>query len=313
MARKLTDVVKNSKPSAEVKRLTKIIETQQQQIDEERSAKFKLKLGRKKSIKGKTFVRVIIPDSHGSHIDQGAASALLNDLELLTPKQVVFLGDHLDCGGFLAQHFCLGFLPETGASFAEDVAAANEFLDQVQQRTGNVESYYLQGNHESRIEKWIIKETLRNPADAQMFYDMFGTEAVLNLKKRKIDIVDRDKCYNGLPNRGMIRLGKCCFTHGLRCGVNAPKATLDDVGDNIVFGHTHRLGSFIKTNIHGTIGSWSMGCLCELAPLYGDTRISGWAHAYGLQIVESDGTFLTIQVPIVNSQSLLTHLLKAGL
>jgi hypothetical protein len=88
--------------------------------------------------------------------------------------------------------------------------------------------------------------------------------------------------------------------------------TLDDVGDNIVFGHTHRLSSFIKTNVHGTLGAWSSGCLCEISPLYSDTNVTGWAHAYALQIVEPDGRFLMIQVPITNGRSMLSRLINIG-
>lgn len=309
----VSNLMKGTRQTGEVGRLHKIIEQQQQEIDDMRAAKFKLKLGRRKKVGKKTFMRVIAPDSHGSHIDQQAASAFLNDLELLKPRQVVMLGDHLDCGGFLAQHFALGFVAETRASFADDVAAANQFLDAIQERTGNVETYYLEGNHEARIEKWIIKQTLRNPADAQMFYDMFGVESVLNLKQRKINFVKRSGTYHNLSKRGMIKLGKCVFQHGTRCGINAAQATLNDIGNSVVFGHTHRVSSQVKDTLTGTIGAWSVGCLCELAPLYADTRITGWSHAYGLQIVEQDGTFLHLTIPILQGRSMLSHLLKAGL
>ena len=312
MAKVDTLIRKAAGSNPEVKRLQKIIEKQQLVIDDLNSSHFKLKLGKRKAT-GKTYTRVIVPDSHGSHIDQAAASAFLNDLELLRPRQVVMLGDHLDCGGFLAQHFALGVVCETKASFADDVAAANAFLDAIQKRTGNVETWMLEGNHESRIEKWIIKQTLRNPADAQMFYDMVGVESVLHLEKRKINFVKRSEHYHGLTKRGMIKLGKCVFQHGTRCGVNAAQATLNDIGNNVVFGHTHRVSSQVKDTLEGTIGAWSVGCLCQLAPLYADTRITGWSHGYGVQLVEKDGTFLHLSIPIVDGRSLLSNLLKARL
>ena len=313
MARKIDSIVSKTKPSGEVKRLQDIIDKQSQQIEDMRKAKFTLKTKGRRPKKGKVFTRVIIPDTHGAHIDPIAASAFLQDLEMLKPKQVVLLGDHIDCGGFLAQHHTLGFVPECSFSFAEDVAAANEFLDQVQKRTGKVETYYIVGNHEARIEKWIVKETLRNPADSKMFYDMFGTGSVLSLKERGISIVDRDKCYHGLRKKGTIRLGKCLFHHGTRCGVHAAKATLDDLGSNVVFGHTHRISSHVKENIDGVMGAWSVGCLAQLHPLYGDTKVSNWAHGYGIQVVEEDGTFLHLTIPIIEGRSMLHHLLNSGL
>lgn len=310
---KIDSVMKKAKPTGEIKRLQAIIDKQQSQIDDMRKAKFTLKLSGKRSKKGKVFTRVIIPDTHGAHLDPVAAAAFLQDLEMLKPKEVVMLGDHIDCGGFLAQHHVLGFVPETTYSFAEDTRAANVFLDQVQQRTGKVDTYYIVGNHEARIEKWIVKETLRNPADSKMFFDMFGTESVLSLKKRGIQIVNRDMCYHGLRKKGTIRLGKCLFHHGTRTGVHAAKQTLDDLGGNIVFGHTHRISSHVKETIEGVIGAWSVGCLSQIHPLYGDTRVSNWAHGYGIQVCELDGTFLHLTIPIIDGRSMLHHLLKAGL
>ena len=313
MARKIDALMSKATPSGEVKRLQGIIDKQSAQIEDMRKAKFTLKTKARRAKKGKVFTRVIIPDTHGAHIDPVAASAFLQDLEMLKPKQVVLLGDHIDCGGFLAQHHTLGFVPECSFSFAEDVAAANEFLDQVQKRTGVVESYYIIGNHEARIEKWIVKETLRNPVDSKMFYDMFGTGSVLSLTKRGIQIVNRDKCYHGLRKKGTIRLGKCLFHHGTRCGVHAAKATLDDLGANVVFGHTHRISSHVKENIDGVMGAWSVGCLAQLHPLYGDTKVSNWAHGYGIQVVEEDGTFLHLTIPIIEGRSMLHHLLNSNL
>jgi len=310
---KIDDVLSQTKPTGEIKRLQSIIDKQQQQIDDMRKAKFTLKLSRAKKKGKKTFTRVIIPDTHGAHVDPVAASAFLQDLEMLRPTQVVRLGDHIDCGGFLAQHHVLGFVPECSFSFAEDVAAANEFLDQTQKRTGPVEDWYIIGNHEARIEKWIVKETLRHPKDAEYFFRMFGTGSVLSLEKRGIQIVERGKCYHNLRKKGTIRLGKCLFHHGTRCGVHAAKQTLDDLGYNVVFGHTHRISSHVKETIDGVVGAWSVGCLSQLHPLYGDTKVSNWAHGYGIQVVESDGTFLHLTIPIIEGRSLLHHLLDAGL
>lgn len=309
---KIDKLVKTAKPSAEIKRLQVIVDEQAQQIEDMKSAKFTIQKGRRLK-KGKTFTRVIIPDTHGAHLDKQAAKAFLNDLELLKPKQVVRLGDHIDCGGFLAQHHVLGFVPECDYSYADDVEAANVFIEETRKRTGRVEDWYIVGNHEARIEKWIIAQTLRNSKDSKMLFDLFGTESVLGLKKRGIQIVNRDQTYHGLRKMGTIKLGKCLFHHGTRTGVHAAKQNLDDLGASVVFGHTHRIGSHVKETIDGVIGAWSVGCLSQLHPLYGDTKVSNWAHGYGIQLVSDDGTFMHLTVPIIDGRSFLSHLLNAGL
>jgi len=305
----IDDLFAGKSAVAEVKRLQKIIEEQAELIEGMRKAKFSLPSAKGKR-KGKMYTRVIVPDTHGAHIDKAAAAAFLNDLENLNPTEVVMLGDHIDCSGFLAQHHALGFVPETTYAFSDDVAAANTLLDEIQRRTGKVDTYYIVGNHEARIEKWIIKETINHPQDAGYFYRMFGPEAVLGLEQRGIQVVKRDVAYHGLRKRGTIRLGKCLFHHGTRTGVHAAKANLDDLGSNVCFGHTHRISSHVKETVDGVIGAYSFGCLCELHPLYGDTRVSGWAHGYGIQVVHADGSFITVTVPIIDGKSYLSKLIQ---
>lgn len=296
--------------SNRIKELERLVELQSKQLSEARGSTFSIPVGQPKK-PGRSYVRVIIPDTHGAHLDSRAARAFLEDLEHLKPAQIVRLGDHIDCGGFLAQHHTLGFVPETSYSFEEDVAAAITFLDETQRRAPGAEDWYIVGNHEQRIEKWIIKETLRHPKDSKYLFDMFGCENVLSLKERGIRVVKRDKCYNGLRKRGTLKLGKCLFHHGTRVGKYAAVRNADDVGTNIVFGHTHRIATHIRETANGTIGSWSFGCLCGLHPLYGDTGTSDWAHGYGIQVVMKSGRFMTIQVPIINGQSLLKSLIAS--
>jgi hypothetical protein len=234
-------------------------------------------------------------------------------LEVLKPAQVVRLGDHIDCGGFLAQHHTMGFVAETSYSFEDDVEAANMFLDETQKRIGKADDWYIVGNHEARIEKWITKQTLNHPQDAAYMNRMFAPANVLGLKQRGIQVVNRDECYHGLSKRGTIKLGKCLFHHGTRAGVNAAKANLDDLGANVCFGHTHRIASYVKETAYSMIGAYSFGCLCQLHPLYGDTRISGWAHGYGIQVVGRDGGFMTLSVPIIEGRSYLSGVLGGKL
>lgn len=296
----------------EIQRLLSQIDRQQQLIEDLRKKSFRIPTGRP-TAKGKTWNRVVIPDSHGAHLDPIAAKAFLDDLEVLKPREVVMLGDHMDCGGFLAMHHTLGFLPETDYTFSDDVEACNTFLDEIQKRCGPLKNGnfdYIEGNHEHRITKEIIKWTIRNPRDSAFLHRMFGLQACLGLDKRGIRLVERGLQYDGLQKRGTIRRGKCLFAHGTRAGIYACRQALQDVSANICTGHTHRISCFFQETVNGIIGSWQFGCLCKLHPLYGDTHVSNWAHGYGLQVCKDDGTFLTITVPILNGQSYLRGLLR---
>ena len=131
---------------------------------------------------GREFVRVIIPDSHGSAIDRRAAAAFLADLKRLDPAEIVMLGDHVDCGGFLAQHHTLGYVAQTDYSYAEDLEAANNFLDAVQAAAPKAAIHYIEGNHERRIETWAVTQTLRHSKDAETLRRAFPPEVRLRLK-----------------------------------------------------------------------------------------------------------------------------------
>lgn len=297
-----------------VRDLERQLEATEKRLHELRVSKFRLPEGKPGQRKASgTFLRLVIPDTHGSVIDAGACRAFLSDLDSLQPAEVVLLGDHLDAGGWLAEHHVFGYVPDHQYSVAEDEDAANQFLDAVQQRCKGAAFHYLEGNHEWRIERTIAGAKKMNQADAKRFMERNGPEAVMHLIQRGIPYYRRSEKYYGLQSRGVIKLGKCMFTHGQ----DAPKHAADRYaalyGGNIVFAHTHRPDFAIASNVEsGVYGAWNFGCLCELSARYQHTRPSKWSHGYGLQVVEKSGEFLTIHIPIIGGVSLL-RLLAAKL
>ena len=255
-------------------------------------------------------IRVIIPDSHGSSIDQTAERVFLADLRRLDPDQIVMTGDHVDCGGFLAAHHTLGFIAETTYTYEDDLGWANRFLDGVQAEAPRCrEIHYLEGNHEERIERWCIDKCLGKSQDAEMLRRAFAPEFKLNLRERGIRYYRRSQRY-GTSLHGTIKLGKCHFTHGTSTAKMAASVMSSQFGANVVFGHTHRADAYIATPVGlGTIGAWNPGCLCKLQPLWQHARPTSWTHGYAVQIVARSGNFLHINVPIAGGVSLLNGLL----
>jgi hypothetical protein len=138
---------------ARVKQLENVNAVLEQQLDLARKSKIKLNLIQKKSKKSQdTICRLIIPDSHGCYIDEAAAAAMLADMRVLQPRSIIMLGDHLDCGGFLAQHHTLGFVAELEKTFEDDVGAGNQFLDSIQGAAPGADLEYILGNHETRLD-----------------------------------------------------------------------------------------------------------------------------------------------------------------
>ena len=259
-------------------------------------------------------IRVFAGDLHGYAQDSKAVTPLLADLKKLKPSEVCLLGDMTDCGGFLAQHHTMGFVAETRYSFAEDVAATNDFLDQLQKACPDARIIYLEGNHEHRIEKWCVTQTLAHEKDARMMFNLFSPRVVLDLDRRGIRYVSTGEMVMGVSIRGTVRYGKskspCYATHGITACKHAAARHVERFGGNIVYGHTHRADSYVINTVAATvIGAWSPGCLCKRVRLWNHNQPDNWSTGYHVQLVSKSGLFQPINVGLVKGQSLLHSLL----
>lgn len=293
-----------------IRNLERTIDELERQLLDTRQAKFTLPVGPRKKTKGKRrgHCCVIIPDSHGSLIDPAACTAFLNDLEQINPAEIVMLGDHLDCGGFLAQHHTLGYVAQSEYTFAEDVDAANQFLDAIQKRAPKAEIHYIAGNHERRVGAWIVTQTLRNNADACYLESMFAPEIVLHLEKRGIRYYQQGVSVNGRSVPGIVRIDNRNFMHGEFTGKNAAKQHVDEYVCNISYGHTHRADFYTRRTVDETYSAFNPGCLCQLQQYYNHSRLTHHTHGYGIQSVGDEHSFLQFNVPIINGTSYLQPL-----
>ncbi|HYE79282.1 MAG TPA: metallophosphoesterase family protein [bacterium] len=295
------------------------IAEQQKQIDhlserleKLRASRWAIPLGRRKAAKaGRVFTRVVVPDTHGCFVDVPAIAAFLDDLEALQPAEIVMLGDHLECGGFLAQHWTLGYVAQAEYTFEQDVDAANDLLDKIQARAPRAAIHYLQGNHERRIEQWCITQALRHSRDGAYLLRQFGCDAQLNLSKRGIALYEQGKTYMGLKIPATIKLGHCYFTHGHTAAKHAAAKMLERYKGNVVFGHTHRSDEASTNTVSdGTIKAYNPGCLCQMQPLWQHTNPTEWSHGYAVQFVQEDGSFLHVNVTIIDGRSYLAQVTK---
>lgn len=251
------------------------------------------------------IVRVVIPDTHGAKVAHKAVAAMLSDIKTINPQEIILTGDHVDCGGHLAQHHVMGYVAETPYSYEDDVAAANTFIDSVRAAAPHAKIEYIEGNHERRVETWCVTQTLRHSKDAEGLRKLYAPEFRLFLKERGIPYYRDSVCHDGLTVPGVIRRGKCYFFHGFNTSKHATAKTVEQVGGNCVFGDTHRAQSYVTRKVNvGIVGSWNPGCLCELQPLWQHTNPTEWTHGYGIQFVTSDGDFLHLNIPIIDDKSL---------
>jgi predicted phosphodiesterase len=294
-------------------RLRRLVDAQSEALEAaRRQRRIALPIPRK-GRKSKLFIRAIIPDTHGAAWERRAVAAMLADLEHLQPAEIVLLGDHVDCGGFLAQHHTLGYVAQTEYTYAEDLECAGELLDRLRAVSPHAEIHYIEGNHERRVETFCVTATLRNTRDAEFMRRTMHPEYQLRLADRGIKYYRQDRHYFGLPVQGTIRLGQCHFTHGVSSAKHAATVHLQKFGGCVVFGHTHRAEGVVGWKVGAAdIGAWCPGCLSVKQPLWRHTNPTDWTHGYAIQIVEAaSGDFLHINVPIVRGRSLFVSM--AGL
>lgn len=248
---------------------------------------------------------VVIPDSHGEHIDLAARDAFLADLARIRPERIVMLGDHLDCGGTFNAHQRT-YTHEMTESYDADVDATNEFLDLIQAAAPDANIQYVEGNHEQHCERFLARNfhTMR---DADMVLSLIGPEAVLRLKERGISYYRSGERYQGLSIPGTIRNGKLFYTHGIACGKHATATHLERFGASVMHGHTHTAQAHISRTVTSDgIGAWCPGTLAKLQPSYMHTNPTRWSLGYGLVTTNvSTERFAVMLVPIIDGRSML--------
>ena len=221
------------------------------------------------------------------------------------------LGDLVGCDGFLAEHHVITYLSQSKYSYTEDIEHANHHLDELQKVSPNASIHYIEGNHETRVERWINDVCRRSDKDREFLRKALAPEYLLSIKERGIKYYRRSEFYNvSLP--GAIKLGKCVFVHDAgHGGKNAARTVLDTWATNVVFGHTHK-GDEARSDKPGTgpIGSFNPGCLCERQPLWNHSKPGQWTHGYGLQVVCPSGLFQHINVGILEGQSTLSDFVE---
>ena len=250
-------------------------------------------------------VRVSVGDLHGMRQDPAAVAAFLADVRLLSPDEIVLGGDMLECGGWLAKHQPIGFIALLDYTYQEDVAATNAFLDALQTAAPRASIDYLEGQHEDRVERWIVDQVTANARDAEFLRRLCAPPALLRLADRQIGYYRRAEIYvEGAP-RGWIQRGLMYFTHELGTSKNAARDALGKTAANVTYFHTHREDT--ATAVFPSVGickAFNPGCLCTMQPVWRNSDVTNWSQGYAVDFLAKSEKFLRVHVPIWRGESL---------
>lgn len=206
---------------------------------------------------------------------------------------MVFLGgDILDCYA-VSQY---DREPNRKLTLQQDLDYAFEELSRLRKACPKgTEIMFLEGNHETRLTRY-----LQSKAEELSVLNALRLPELLKLDKLKI---------KWIPNGSRIKVGKLWHLHGNEIaggGVNIAKSKFDRLGTNIIFGHHHKMQSFIKRNYEGEVcGAWANPCLSDLQPDY--AHFTDWVLGFTvIEYSDHTGNFNVDQVaidkPHVNSR-----------
>lgn len=242
-----------------------------------------------------TFRLLLIPDCHTPYHHAAAWSCMLDVCEKWRPDGIVQVGDFqsLDSVSSHAKD------PRKVLKLADEIAGSNLAMDELDAalKRGGVargNRWMLEGNHETRLDRYALGLA----PELRPFIDW---RDMLHLDRRG---------WKTLPYKESLHIGKLRITHDVgRAGVNAARQSLLDMGNNVVFGHTHR-GQVVyqgqldgERHVAATIG-W-LGDHNAIDYRHRDMVKRDWQHGFGVAYFLASGEFWLNFVPIVRGRCVI--------
>lgn len=191
---------------------------------------------------------IIGSDIHIPFQDNNAVESFIRYCKEKKPEVIVLNGDVLDM--FMLSKFTKG----EGRNPLEEITMCRELLASVRAACPNTEIYYVIGNHENRLEKYVLTKA---PELASLIEDVFSIIKTDDFKIRgcaSLTINDNFVCKHGT-------------LLGNKSGLSAIKE-MENAYMSGATGHTHRLCKYIARKSGRKFVWIETGCLCDLNPEY---------------------------------------------
>jgi hypothetical protein len=195
-------------------------------------------------------------------VDGDALRTALAFVRVFQPSHVFLIGDVLDA----YQVSTFDKDPERRFQLQDDIDAAYGVLKQIRKAAPQAIIYYLKGNHEHRMQKYLWRQ-----APELSGLRSLSLPKLLSLDDLKIKWVEEGSMmFHGfLVKHGNIVRSRSGYT---------ATGEMEKAGVSGVSGHTHRLSQIFKRNYGGMFTWVECGCLCQLQPEYADGALMDWGH-----------------------------------
>jgi len=253
--------------------------------------------------KRKFDVAVVYGDIHDPFCDEPVFHMFLEALELIKPNILIENGDGLD----FYQLSSFSKDPRRALELSTDrVVFVNHRLMIKSVVSRKCHKIYLAGNHEARLQRYLCDKAPELAGLAE-----FAPERFLQL-----DIMQWDYYPNFGKRLPEAQLGNLTVTHGhivrKHSGYSA-HAMQDELGCSVLCNHTHRLGSYWKTDSKTTHAAFENGHLYDPTKVDYESGAVNWQQGFSVVMVDREtGWFRVEQIPIVkvpntNKKRMLLH------
>lgn len=262
---------KNTSVEAQ-KKLEGIDPKELEKLKKQLTLNWKLPKGRTCIKKSGKWTRYII--TADEHVPKHNEVAIKSILKLMDDE--VFDG-HIKIGDFMDMEPISHWTKDKkktleGRRIMEDYAVGNSLLDEFDKRLpANAEKHYFWGNHEDWYNQFIeMLPALEGCADPT----------------KELKLIERG--YKVYEYNEIKQFGRLSITHGIYACADSAKKHLDELKTNIMFGHTHtQAEKYASSEARElSMGSYNLGCLCDMAPGYMRGRPHKWTHGFAILYVD---------------------------
>ena len=228
---------------------------------------------------------LVINDIHSRFYDREATRIAIESGIKENCNVCIINGDLLD----FYQYSKFDKNPNILPYFLSERDWAIDFLEILQNVFGKV--IFKKGNHDIRRELHIRKKLY----DVPEMEGLIDLDDYLNFNGSTVDV---------LEDTQIIEFGKLNIMHGHEYygnGMHIAYNRLNKTFDNTLSAHSHVSQQSMRRTIRGEmIGSWAVGCLCNLHPRY--CPKNNWVNGFAIVEREGNGDFLVQNRQIVDGK-----------
>lgn len=198
--------------------------------------KQKIRLGRVKKDKAPIQRAIVLSDIHIPYHDQKALAVALAFAQDFKPDLIILNGDICDYYGASSYRKDPGRID----TLQDEISETRAFLKHVRDLFPNARIVYLKGNHEDRLERFILDK-----APELYSLDSLSMDNLLHLEEMGIEWLDEHATF---------MLGELEIVHGFMVRGKSGYSAMshhEKLGGSVLIGHTHRSALVCHTNRYG--------------------------------------------------------------